>query len=178
MKRFLILFAAILLVSNTAFAATEFLPLAHYVNGVSVSFAETVATTNPFEYKVVITNDTNSDKSVEIREMVPNFCTIESANHPFDLIGSGSHHRYQFLDVFVPQGGNTELIMTIQNNSPEDKEFASINTQWRETGAPNFWSSTLFLFIAQVPAIPEFEFLLIPLGIVLASFYLIQRKKK
>ncbi len=165
------------------FAATVFAIVPtlanHYIDSVQISNGQEVTTAHPtFEYKVTLFNDHSLGKLYEMREVISNKLTLLNANMPYYTVAVGEYNVYVFDDISVTGNGSTDVIMNFKNETTDEQKAVSINTSFCELATANcFGDFQFFVFKATVPAIPEFGFFLIPVGIVLGSYYFISKKK-
>ncbi len=173
------LLTALLLLS---FATTVFamVPTRHFVDGNEVFFGSQIETQNPFEYKLLITNDSQQEKTYIVEERISNQLTLESANYAYSTVALGVYNRYIFNEVTIPANSSVELKMIFKNNTEQIQQSASINTKFRLVGdPPHVTEFELFVFNLRIPAIPEFPIAAAPVaGVLGIAFVMISRGKK
>lgn len=167
------------------FAATgfAFTPSQHFVDGEPVFFGAQVETRNPFEYKILIFNDSDEAKNFTVEERISRELTLETASHAYSTIALGEYNRHVFDSVSIPADSSLELRMVFRNNSPEIQQTASINTKFIPENPsepdPGISEFELFVFNLQTPAIPEFPSVLAPvMGVLGIAFMINSRRKK
>ncbi len=167
---FLIFFAA------NAFAVPP-VTSTHNVDGNPVTNGQAVSTNNPFEYKIVLQNNTTEVQCLEVQEIISNQLDLVSSSLTPDVVGMGVYNDYQFHNVCIPAYGLTDLIMHFKNNSADEKKTASIFIRYETADGSCISDFELFVFNALVPAIPEFPTPLIPLAGVIGLAFIFARKK-
>lgn len=179
MKKILLAVFAIFFAA-TAFSVPAIPPAYHFVDGnqLIISGLEITTAHPAFEYKVQLNNSHNSVKSYQMHETISNKLTLLGANLPYSTIVNGEYNEYVFDNVSVPAYGDTNVIMHFKNETTNEQKAVSINTSFCELLTGDCFNDfQFFIFNANVPAIPEFGFFLIPVGAVLGSYFFINKKK-
>ncbi len=117
--------------------------------------------------------DPQFDQNFEVTERISNQLTLQTANYPYDLASIGLYNQYNFHEIPVTVGQPKNLVLQFHNNTDENQSTVSITESYR-TDDGTLFDFELFVFNAFVPAIPEFEYALIPIAVVLASFFLLK----
>lgn len=190
-KSFLIL-ASIFLVFAASATAGAVIPITstHYVDGVQVTNGQNVSTNNPFEYSIVLQNNTDVNQCLELQEIISNQLDLESATitshgttHSItpDVEGMGLYNDYKFHNICLPipngSSGTATITMTFKNNHTENQETASIFVRYKNNDGSCISDFELFVFNALVPAIPEFPTVAIPAVAVIGLAFVFTRKK-
>lgn len=170
---------ALLLFSASAFAlpcALEKVDVSYFIDGTQVFHNETITTeNNSFEYKIHIENNTGCEKTIRVLQVISNKFSMDSA-HSYSQTMGGKNNKFLFDSITLGSGEAYDLTMTFTNETGEEIETFAFTTNFEgHCGHPCHFQ--FFLIKLHVPEIPEFGFLLIPLGIALGSFFIIRRKQ-
>ncbi len=173
----LLLLAFTLFLASSAFA----LQTQHFIDGERVHNGQQLETNNPFEYKINLFNnfdynDADRIKTFTVKESISRELTMVSSNYPYDAISIGPVTIYTF-QVPLERDQNRDLIMSFRNDANEPLETASINVSFFRQGH-HLSEFNLFFLRLTVPAIPEFEFLAIPIVAVIGSYWVIRKNQK
>jgi hypothetical protein len=150
----------------------------YYVNGTEVDYNQVVSTTNPFEYKITLANDDFCcDKTVLVIQTMSHKFDILSSNQTYSKVSGSVQDQYVFDPIVVPKNSGQQIILNFQNTAPVSVRTEPFTTSMED--AQGFeYNFQLFLVRLDVPAIPEFPLVALPIGIVLGSFFIISRRKK
>ncbi len=167
-----LLIAVLVLCSASVFAAV---PTQHLVDGVPVGMGALVETNNPFEYKIIVSNDSDDAKSYTIEEIISNQLVLDASSHPFSTVALGVYNKYVLDEVEVPANSSVEIVLIFKNVSDTEIESASIATKFRDIGdgVPALSEYEFFLFNAVTPAIPEFPLPVVPVIVSLGIAFVV-----
>lgn len=125
------------------------------------------------------------DKAYHVEERISNdlqlvSAKVDSIDYPYNLVGVGEDNVYTFTGIPIDGNSSATLLMVFKNNSGEPLQGqASINTKFAEEGQDcngALCEFELFIFKANVPAIPEFASILLPMLAVLGIAFFAVRK--
>jgi hypothetical protein len=174
-----LIFGLMVLFLATIVSASS-LPPAHFVDGNQISNGANITTGNSFTYTVRLFNGVSGGRDYYMLEGISSQLTLTNSNYPYTVVSSGSAYDQYGFDITIPEGTpSVDVEMTFRNDTSTTQESASINTSFCNSVIGGcFEDLHFFIFKATVPAIPEFGFFLIPVGVVLGSFFLVQKKKQ
>lgn len=168
--------AVVVGVLSASVAATPAISAVHYLDSGPISNGDTVNTENPFRYKIVFSNPTDSDRTIEVWEILSTKLTLINANKPYSTVALGYYNKYVFDSITIPAHGSAQLIMDFKNNTLDPVSESSINSRFIDLGDGSVSEFELFVFNAVVPAIPEFPTPALPIAGVLGIAFILFRR--
>ncbi len=150
-------------------------PATYFIDGNPVVNNSSQDVNQSFVYSVVLSNLSNKDVLFSVSHRVPSGLVPVSSNLPVSIVSSGAETEFVLGPVSVPANTDFSVDFGLERDSNSvqtDFLVKTIVSDLNRLRTDEFQSTVM---ISDSPAIPEFDFLLIPVLVVLASFFVIRK---
>ncbi len=169
-------FFVVFVLLSVGVAVAEPFPASYYIAGQPVVSGQSVDVNQVFSFRIFLFNDSNVEKVFNLREGTPSELRFVSSNYPSGIISAGIYHLRIFGPISVRPLNWTMVETQWAYDGNAQNPVFSVSSTVNDLNSLQEDRFSATVRFSETPAIPEFEFVLIPIAVVLGSFFLLSRR--
>lgn len=150
--------------------------MTYLVDGVEIASSDVVDVNSAFSFAVLAQNDSNEMRSLKLTKTIPSDLLVAFSSMSYSTVLMGLENQYVFDPVVVNPLDSQAVLMGFSRDANSVQALFLIQADTLNLDANSSAHFEATVNMVEEPAIPEFEFALIPIAVVLGSFFLFSRR--